>query len=80
MPVFAFTAFPGTGKTAWAHYLGRVLGKRVIVKRCSDLLDCFVGMTEKKIAAAFEEAKTENAILVMDEADSFLQKTLRSKL
>ena len=65
---------PGTGKTAWAHYLGRVLGKRVIVKRCSDLLDCFVGMTEKKIAAAFEEAKTENAILVMDEADSFLQK------
>ena len=45
---------PGTGKTAWAHYLGRVLGKRVIVKRCSDLLDCFVGMTEKKIAAAFE--------------------------
>lgn len=65
---------PGTGKTAWAHYLGRVLVKRVIVKRCSDLLDCYVGMTEKNIAAAFNEAKTENAILVIDEADSLLQK------
>lgn len=65
---------PGAGKTAWAHYLGRVLVKRVIVKRCSDLLDCYVGMTEKNIAAAFNEAKTENAILVIDEADSLLQK------
>lgn len=65
---------PGTGKTAWAHYLGRVLVKRVIVKRCSDLLNCYVGMTEKNIAAAFNEAKTENAILVIDEADSLLQK------
>ena len=65
---------PGTGKTAWAHYLGRVLGKQVIVKRSSDLLNCYVGMTERNIALAFEEAKSESAILVIDEADSFLQK------
>ena len=65
---------PGTGKTAWARFLGRELNKKVLVKRCSDLFDCFVGMTEKNIAAAFEEAKSEEAILVLDEADSFLQK------
>ena len=65
---------PGTGKTAWANYLGQQLGKRVIVKRCSDLLNCYLGMTEKQIANAFREAKNENAILVIDEADSFLQK------
>lgn len=51
-----------------------MLGKQVIVKRSSDLLNCYVGMTERNIALAFEEAKSENAILVIDEADSFLQK------
>ena len=65
---------PGTGKTAWANDLGKQLGKRVIVKRCSDLLNCYLGMTEKQIAEAFREAKNENAILVIDEADSFLHK------
>lgn len=65
---------PGTGKTAWANDLGKQLGKRVIVKRCSDLLNCYLGLTEKQIAEAFREAKSENAILVIDEADSFLQK------
>ena len=65
---------PGTGKTAWARYLGKVLDKRVIVKRYSDLLNCYVGMTEKLIAQAFQEAKADEAIFVLDEADSFLQK------
>lgn len=65
---------PGTGKTAWAQHLGKCLNRPVLVKRCSDLLDCFLGSSEKRIAAAFAEAKRNNAILVLDEADSFLQK------
>ncbi len=65
---------PGTGKTAWAKYLGQCLERPIIVKRCSDLLNCFVGGTEKLIAQAFEEARSENAVLVLDEADSFLQR------
>lgn len=64
---------PGTGKTAFAHHLGLTLDMPVLVKRGSDLLDCFVGGTEAKIAAAFEQARNEQAILVIDEADSFLR-------
>lgn len=64
---------PGTGKTAFAHHLGRVLDKPVIVRRASDLLSMWVGATEQQIAAAFERARDDDAILVIDEADSFLR-------
>ncbi len=33
----------------------------------------YVGETEQNMAAMFREAETENAILLLDEADSFLQ-------
>lgn len=64
---------PGTGKTAWAKHLAKILEMPIIVKRASDLLSCWVGMTEKNIASAFKEAEREKAILLIDEADSFLQ-------
>ena len=64
---------PGTGKTAFAHHLGRELGLPVQVKRGSDLLDCYVGETEKNIAEAFRSARDAHAILVIDEADGFLR-------
>ncbi|TAN04076.1 MAG: AAA family ATPase [Rhodanobacteraceae bacterium] len=64
---------PGTGKTAFAHHLGRKLGQPVQVKRSSDLLDCYLGETEKKIANAFRGAQEAHAILVIDEADGFLR-------
>ena len=63
---------PGTGKTAFAHHLGKAIGQPVIGHRASDLLDCFVGGTEKKIAKAFREAEAEGGILLLDEVDSFL--------
>jgi DNA replication protein DnaC len=62
---------PGTGKTALERYLAKVLGKEALIKKGSDLLDCFVGMTEKNIARAFRQAEKEDAVLVFDEADSF---------
>lgn len=64
---------PGTGKTAFAHYLGRCLDLPVLLRRGSDLLGPFVGMTERLIAEAFGRARDEQAILVIDEADSFLR-------
>jgi len=63
---------PGTGKTAFAHHLGGGIGQPVIGHRVSDLTSCFIGETEKKIAAAFREAGAEGAILLLDEIDSFL--------
>lgn len=64
---------PGTGKTAFAHHLGRQLDQPVLVKRASDLISPYVGVTEKLIARAFREAHDDKAVLVIDEADSFLR-------
>lgn len=63
---------PGTGKTALAHYLAREIESPLVVKRASDVLGSYVGETEKKIAAMFEQATDERAMLLLDEADSFL--------
>jgi SpoVK/Ycf46/Vps4 family AAA+-type ATPase len=64
---------PGTGKTEFGKYIARRLDKPLLVKRASDLLGMFVGQTEKQIAAMFEEARAEDAVLLLDEADSFLR-------
>ena len=63
---------PGTGKTEFAKYVARSTNRRLIVKRASDLQSPWVGMTEKYIRTAFNEAEKDKAILFIDEADSFL--------
>ncbi|SUT91853.1 cell division protease FtsH-like protein [[Actinobacillus] rossii] len=63
---------PGTGKTAWANWLAEQCSMPALVKKGSDLLDKFVGGTEQNIAAAFEEAKEKEMVLILDEVDSFL--------
>lgn len=64
---------PGTGKTAWAQCLAWSIGRRLIVRRASDLLSRYVGDSEKRIAAAFQQAEAEGAVLLIDEVDSFLR-------
>lgn len=64
---------PGTGKTEFGAFVSRKLDKPLSVKRASDLLDPYVGMTEKHLADMFEEAGNDDAVLLLDEADSFLQ-------
>ncbi len=68
-----FYGAPGTGKTALAEHIARVLDKPLMVKRASDLMSKFVGETEQQMAAMFREAEAEKAVLLLDEADSFLQ-------
>ncbi len=64
---------PGTGKTAFASYLAHALDMPIVKKPASDLKGSYVGETEKNIARAFDEARVKHALLVFDEADSFLQ-------
>jgi SpoVK/Ycf46/Vps4 family AAA+-type ATPase len=68
-----FYGAPGTGKTALAEYIAKTLDKPLMVKRASDLMSKFVGETEQQMAAMFREAEAEKAVLLLDEADSFLQ-------
>ncbi|WBX99979.1 AAA family ATPase [Ramlibacter tataouinensis] len=63
---------PGTGKTALAEHIARSLDQPLLVKQASDLMSKFVGETEQNMAAMFREAEAEKAVLLLDEADSFL--------
>ena len=63
---------PGTGKSAFARHLAERLGMPVLEKRASDLLDRYVGGSERNIADAFAEARDNEAFLIFDEADSLL--------
>ncbi len=64
---------PGTGKTALAEHIAQALGKPLLIRQASDLASKFVGETEQNMARMFEEAQTEEAVLLLDEADSFLR-------
>ena len=63
----------GTGKTAFAKHLARALDRPLLIRRASDLLSKYFGEAEKNIASMFKEATQENAVLLLDEADSFLR-------
>jgi SpoVK/Ycf46/Vps4 family AAA+-type ATPase len=64
---------PGTGKSEFVRYLAYRAGRPLYVRRGSDILSMWVGGTEENIARAFEEARHDEAFLLFDEADSFLQ-------
>jgi AAA+ superfamily predicted ATPase len=64
---------PGTGKTAFAEYVAEQLGVELISRSASGLLDKYVGETEKAIARMFAQARSEGAVLLLDEADNFLR-------
>jgi SpoVK/Ycf46/Vps4 family AAA+-type ATPase len=62
----------GTGKSAFARHLAGTMGLEIEERRCSDLISPYVGQTEQNIAAAFAKAAERKALLLIDEADSFL--------
>ena len=64
---------PGTGKTALAEHIAGALDQPLLIKQASDLMSKYVGETEQNMAAMFREAELEKAVLLLDEADSFLQ-------
>lgn len=68
-----FYGMPGTGKTQLAEYIALQLNKPLLVKRASDILSKYLGESEQNIAAMFSEAKSQGAVLLLDEADSFLR-------
>ena len=64
----------GTGKSAYAYHLAGKLGIDVIVKRPQDIIFRYFGESETAIANAFREAESKNALLLFDEADSYLSR------
>ena len=68
-----FHGAPGTGKTALAEHIAQQLQRPLMIRQASDLVSKFVGETEQNMSAMFEEAEAEQAVLLLDEADSFLR-------
>ena len=69
---FCFYGAAGTGKSELARYMADEIGKPLLLRRASDNLSMYVGGSEKNIASMFAEARQQDAVLVLDEADSFL--------
>lgn len=74
-----FYGLSGTGKTELARYISETLGKPLLLKRASDILDCYVGGNEENIRSAFEEAEQTDSVLLFDEADSFFSDRNKAK-
>ena len=74
--VLNFYGAPGTGKTMMAEAIGNYLQKKVLKVNYAQLESKYVGETPKNIKLVFQKAIEQDAILVFDEADSFLGKRL----
>ncbi|HSN33314.1 MAG TPA: ATP-binding protein [Ideonella sp.] len=70
---------PGSGKTALAEHIARELQRPLLVRLASDLMSKYVGETEQNMARMFAEAEAEQAVLLLDEADSFLRSRKRAE-
>ncbi|MGF6644273.1 AAA family ATPase [Paraburkholderia sp. GAS82] len=69
---------PGTGKTAFGTWLAQEIQCPLLLRRASDMISPYVGETEQNIARVFREAARERALLLIDEADSFLRERAAS--
>lgn len=74
--IFNFYGPPGTGKSMTAEAIAKHLNKKVFSVNYSELESKYVGETPKNIKRVFKKAKEEDAIIIFDEADSFLGKRL----
>lgn len=63
---------PGTGKTEYGRHVARRLDRPLHVVRPSDVLSKYVGESEQNVAALFARAREEDAVLLLDEVDTFL--------
>jgi SpoVK/Ycf46/Vps4 family AAA+-type ATPase len=65
---------PGTGKTMVAQLLAKDLGYDLYRIDLSQVVNKYIGETEKNLAKIFDEAETSHAVLFFDEADSLFAK------
>lgn len=70
---------PGTGKTMVAQLLARELGYDLYRIDLSQVVNKYIGETEKNLAKIFDEAENSHAVLFFDEADSLFAKRTEVK-
>lgn len=65
---------PGTGKTMAAQIMAREIGMELYRVDLSQLVDKYIGETQKNIGRVFDCAREGNFILFFDEADALFSK------
>ena len=65
---------PGTGKTMAAQVMAKEIGMALYRVDLSQMVDKYVGETEKNIGKIFDAASDGNVILFFDEADALFSK------
>ncbi len=70
---------PGTGKTMVAQLLARELGYELYVIELAQVVNKYIGETEKNLARVFDEAEHSHAILFFDEADALFARRTEVK-
>ncbi|MEG1477260.1 MAG: ATP-binding protein [Oscillospiraceae bacterium] len=69
-----FTGPPGTGKTMAAHILSDMIHMHLYRIDLSQVVDKYIGETEKRLEEIFNTAEKSNVILFFDEADAIFGK------
>lgn len=69
-----FSGPPGTGKTMAAQVAARALGLELYRVDLSQIVDKYIGETEKRLKEVFDRAERSNMVLLFDEADALLGK------
>lgn len=73
-----FAGPPGTGKTMAAQVTANELGMELYQIDLSQVVDKYIGETEKNIRLIFKEARKSNSILFFDEADALFGKRVEA--
>jgi len=76
--IICFYGAPGTGKTITADAIANYLGKKIMISSYAQIESKYVGDGAKNLRAIFKAAEEQDAVLFMDEADSFLSKRIES--
>lgn len=74
-----FSGPPGTGKTMAAHVMAGILGLELFKVDLSQVVDKYIGETEKRLEEVFQRAERSNMILFFDEADAIIGKRSEAK-
>jgi AAA+ superfamily predicted ATPase len=77
--VAMFNGPPGTGKTMASNVIANELGLPLFRIDTSNIVDRYVGETEKNLARLFDEASACRAALLFDEADSLFGKRVDAR-
>lgn len=69
-----FDGDPGTGKTHSAEAIAHELGLSLMRINIANMVDKYIGETEKNLTTIFEQARPDMQLLLFDEADSLFTK------